>query len=167
MGGGTHYVVAPERSGRSGCHDGTDELPGGPVSQGAVRVDLVVVGEPGGQGPEYGLCIGAGADADVVALEGPDEPPAPPRTLLIKDASHSSLLQSGLAPGYDDASKSRRPAWALRKRDAPSIPQPVRLWRVLLRNQEREAIAIITKRYFDELIQHACRAQHACRIPRH
>jgi len=78
VGGGTHYVVAPERSGRSGCHDGTDELPGGPVSQGAVRVDLVVVGEPGGQGPEYGLCIGAGADADVVALEGPDEPPSAP-----------------------------------------------------------------------------------------
>jgi len=36
-------VVAPERSGRSGCHDGTDELLRGPVSQGAVRVDLVVV----------------------------------------------------------------------------------------------------------------------------
>ena len=42
-------VVAPERSGRSGCQGGTDELPWGPVSQGSMWVDLVVVGEPGGQ----------------------------------------------------------------------------------------------------------------------
>lgn len=44
-----HGVVAPERSGRSGCQDGTDELPWGPVSQGSMWVDLVVVGEPSGQ----------------------------------------------------------------------------------------------------------------------
>jgi hypothetical protein len=42
-------VVAPERSGRSGCQDGTDELPGRTVGQGAMGMDLVVVGEPGGQ----------------------------------------------------------------------------------------------------------------------
>ena len=46
---GDNGVVAPERSGRSGREVGTDKLSGRPVSQGAVRIDLVVVGEPGGQ----------------------------------------------------------------------------------------------------------------------
>lgn len=42
-------LVAPERSGRSGCQDGTDELPWGPISQGPMGMDLVVVVEPVGQ----------------------------------------------------------------------------------------------------------------------
>jgi len=50
-----------------------NELTRGTISESLVRVNLVVVADPGRQLMHHGLGIGSGTDADVVAFDRADE----------------------------------------------------------------------------------------------
>src|SRR5215204_2000934 len=59
-----------------------DELAGRTVAQRAVRVNLVVVRQPGWKLAQHGLGVRDGGDANVVALQGAHERPRAAATAL-------------------------------------------------------------------------------------